>query len=217
MNYKPSLWLLALTTALISCQKEPDWAEQSNEYLVYTQKDASFEAGRYENYFIADSILLIDDAEEPQYLKGTEAEKIISRVALNMERAGYHRTDRKEEADLGLQLSYIFDTHYFTSYPYPSYWWWGYPGYWDPYYWGSYWVGWDYSFPISYSYSENSLLGEMVDLTARQEKGSKLNVVWNMYINGEVSGYRHFDSNRMQRGIDQAFYQSRYLNRNTNP
>lgn len=48
MNYKPSLWLLALTTALISCQKEPDWPEQSNEYLVYTQKDASFEAGRYE-------------------------------------------------------------------------------------------------------------------------------------------------------------------------
>lgn len=144
MNYKPSLWLLALTTALISCQKEPDWAEQSNEYLVYTQKDASFEAGRYENYFIADSILLIDDVEEPRYLKGTEAEKIISRVALNMERAGYHRTDRKKE-------------------------------------------------------------------------GSKLNVVWNMYINGEVSGYRHFDSNRMQRGIDQAFHQSRYLNRNTNP
>lgn len=115
MNYKPSLWLLALTTALISCQKEPDWAEQSNEYLVYTQKDASFEAGRYENYFIADSILLIDDAEEPKYLKGTEAEKIISRVALNMERAGYHRTDRKEEADLGLQLSYIFDTHYLSA------------------------------------------------------------------------------------------------------
>lgn len=57
----------------------------------------------------------------------------------------------------------------------------------------------------------------MVDLTDRQEKGSKLNVVWNMYINGEVSGYRHFDSNRMQRGIDQAFHQSRYLNRNTNP
>lgn len=212
MNYKQSLWLLALTSICISCQKEPDWTEESNEYLVYTERDATFDANRHSNYFIVDSILLIDDSEKPKYLTGPEAEKIISKVVQNMDRSGYHRVNSKDEADLGMQLSYIFDTYYFTSYPsYPPYWWWGYPGYWDPYYWGSYWDGWGYGFPISYSYSENSLLGELVDLTVPKEKNSKLTVVWNMYINGESSGYRHFDSNRMQRGIDQAFRQSSYL------
>lgn len=217
MNYKPSLWLLALTTALISCQKEPDWAEQSNEYLVYTQKDASFEAGRYENYFIADSILLIDDAGRTQISEGNRSGKNHLKGSTEYGTSGVSPHRPQGRSGFGSAAELYLQHTLFISYPYPSYWWWGYPSYWDPYYWGSYWVGWDYSFPISYSYSENSLLGEMVDLTARQEKGSKLNVVWNMYINGEVSGYRHFDSNRMQRGIDQAFYQSRYLNRNTNP
>lgn len=75
MNYRLSLCLVALTSFCHSCQKEPDWTEQSNEYLVYTQRDASFDANRYHNYFIADSILLIDDTAEPKYLKGQGSRK----------------------------------------------------------------------------------------------------------------------------------------------
>ena len=88
MNYRLSLCLVALTSFCHSCQKEPDWTEQSNEYLVYTQRDASFDANQHHNYFIADSILLIDDTAEPKYLKSQEAEKIISKVAQNMDRSG---------------------------------------------------------------------------------------------------------------------------------
>lgn len=217
MKYKKSFWLLTLSMTLFSCQKEPDWSEQSNEYMVYTQKDADFNADAHQYYFIADSILLIDDdVKEKKYLKGTEAQKIITEVIQNMDRSGYTRVMEKEQADLGLQLSYIYSTRYFTSYPNTPYWWWDYPGYWDPFYWGSYWNVWGYGFPVSYSYSENSLLGEMVDLKSTTKDQGQLSVVWNMYINGDVSGYRYFDSSRMLRGIDQAFNQSAYLNKQQN-
>lgn len=198
---------------LVSCQKDPDWDELDSEYIVYTQKDASFDFGadKHPTYFIPDSILVIGDWYEPEYMKGYTADEIISAVTDNMNRAGYQRVEKKEEASLGIQLSYISNTYYFTGYTASPYWWWGYPGYWSPWnYWGG-WGYWGYSFPVTYSYSDNSLLGEILDLNAPEGEDKELPVVWNMYINGDVSGSVHFDCHRMVRGVNQAFEQSEYL------
>lgn len=211
MRNKNLLLMLAMTSALISCQKEPDWEDMDNEYIVYTQRDEAFDVDAHQSYFVPDSILLIGDSEEAVYLKGSDAERVISSIVRNMDDAGYTRVKEKEDADLGIQLSYVSCTDYFISYISSPYWWWGYPGYWDPFYWGGYWGGWGYGFPITYSYSENSLLGEMVDLTSSKGENEKLPVVWNMYINGDISGYKRFDCNRMIRGIDRAFAQSAYF------
>lgn len=211
MRNKKFLAALVLSSLLFSCQKEPDWEEMDNEYVVYTQRDQSFDANMHQRYFIPDSILLIGDSREAVYLNGRDAENILSAVERNMEAAGYERAEKKEDADLGIQLSYVSSTTYFTGYVSSPYWWWGYPGYWDPFYWGGYWGGWGYGFPVAYSYSENSLLGELIDLTAPKGTEEKLPVVWNMYVNGDISGYMMFDSNRMIRGIDRAFMQSGYL------
>lgn len=210
MCYKKFLSMLALTTILLSCQKDPDWEEMDNEYVVYTQRDESFDANEHQYYFIPDSILIIGNFGEAIYMNGRDAENIIATVAQNMNNAGYTRVDNKEEADLGIQLSYVSNTSYFTGYTGSPYWWWGYPGYWDPFYWGG-WGYWGYGFPITYSYSENSLLGELINLNTPKGDDIKLPVVWNMYINGEASGSKFYDSNRMLRGIDQAFQQSVYL------
>lgn len=215
MRNKTILLMAALASTLVSCQRKPDWEDMDNEYLVYTQRDPSFDAGSHRSFFIPDSILLIGDSAEPVYLDGRDADNIIASVARNMEEAGYVRSEKKEEADLGIQLSYISCTNYFTGYDASPYWWWGYPGYWDPFYWGGYWGGWwGYSFPVVYSYSENSLLGEMVDLKAPKGDDTRLPIVWNMYVNGDQSDYIRYDSNRMLQGIERAFDQSAYLIKN---
>ena len=53
-----------------------------------------------------------------------------------MDGAGYMRTPDKEDADLGLQLSYVASTYYFNGYYNNGPWWNYYPGYWIPGYWG---------------------------------------------------------------------------------
>lgn len=208
--YKKSIFMFLSLFFLVSCQKEPDLNEMDNEYMVYTQNDTSFSPEEHSTFYIPDSILVISYSDKPEYMYNNISGKLIDAYVSNMEQMGYSRVTEKENADLGIQLSYISDTHYFTGYVSSPYWWWGYPGYWDPFYWGS-WIGWGYSFSINYSYSENSLLAEMVDLKSVEDKKHKLPVVWNAYISGDLSGYTHFDVNRMLRGIDRTFGQSPYL------
>lgn len=211
MHKKNLVIMLAAFPVLISCQKDPDWEDMDNEYMVYTHKSETLNIDRHQSFFIPDSVLLIGDKEDAVYLKGGNTDKIITAVVRNMETAGYVRVFNKEDADIGIQLSYISNTKYLTGYISTPYWWWGYPSYWDPYYWGNYWNSWWYGYSISYSYSENSLLGEMVDLKSSDKDNAKLSVIWNMYINGCISGYNNYDVNRMIRGVDQAFEQSNYL------
>ena len=117
---------------------------------------------------------------------------------------------REREADLGLQVSYIEDVHYFVNYPSPN-WWWGYPGYWDPFYWG-YGGYWGYSFPVYYSYDTNSLLTEIIDLTASDKsEDAEVPVLWNSFITGVSTGYAAFDIRRTVTGINQSFEQSPYF------
>lgn len=214
MKIKKLLLLAVVTILAVSCQKDPDWEESDNEYQVLAARDDSADFGNYSNYYIADSILLIGNQEKPTYMNQPTAQKIIDEFVSNMNERGYTQTENKEEADLGLQLSYVKSTHYLTGYVSTDpYWWWGYPSYWYPLYWGV-WGGWSYSFPVYYSYSENSLLAEMIDLNSPQGEDSKLPVIWNVYINGGLSGHAMYDSGRMLQGIDRAFEISPYLQKN---
>ena len=69
------------------------------------------------------------------------AQMIIKTVADNLKDRGYVQLDasEKENADLGIQLSYVESTYYFTTYTSPYYWfdgWWG-SAYWPGWCWGS--------------------------------------------------------------------------------
>ncbi len=206
---KRTLFIALFVVLLTSCQKEPDWDEFDNEYLVYTQHDDSVNMSGFNSYFISDKILVIGDTKEKVYMDQEKADVLIAEYVSLMNGRGYRQVSDKNNADLGIQVSYISSTYYFAEYTNP-YWWWGYPGYWDPYYWG-YWGSWGYGFPIVFSYSENSLLTEMVNLTSEKGTDKALPVVWNSYINGDVSGYTQYDADRLLRGIDQSFGQSPYI------
>lgn len=203
------LALALASVAFCACQKEPSTSSLHKDYLVYTGHDTDTNFAAVETYYIPDSILLIGRSDKTEYWKDADALEIIGTVVGEMNSAGYLRTDDKETADVGLQLSYVQKVTYFVGYDYP-YWWWYYPYYWTPGYWGD-WVGWHYPYSVYYGYTAGSLLMEMVDLEADQESGKKLPVVWDSFIGGLLTSSKELNQERTIAAVEQAFAQSPYL------
>ena len=91
-----------------------------NNYLVYTNYDKKADFKTFETYYLPDSILVIGDKENAEYWKDENAQEILSAYVANMNSRGYIRVDDREEADLGLQVSYVRSTYYFTDYGVPN-------------------------------------------------------------------------------------------------
>lgn len=211
--------LFLMILLLASCQKDPDMSKLSDDFVVFTNydKDAKFES--FNTFYVPDSVLIIGNEDKPAYWTATEADDVITKLVSSMEGRGYTRTMDKDGADLGIQVSYVESTRYFTDYngtDYP-YWWGNYPGYWHPGYWGptwgNSWNDWYYPYPVTYSYSVGSLLAEMVNLKTPTPKitGAKLPVLWTAYMSGLVSGSNKLDIQLTVRAIEQAFVQSPYI------
>lgn len=166
--------ILLAVFALVSCEKDPDMDKLDNEYLVFTSHDTSTKFNDFSTYYIPDSILIIGDKKDPEYWKDENAQIIINAFKTKMNAAGYTAAN-KDDADLGLQVSYVASTYYFHGYYNDGPWWGYYPGYWYPGYWGGNWGGgWYYPYPITYSYSTGSLLADMINLKNAPE-GQKEN------------------------------------------
>ena len=84
-----------------------------NEYLVFTSHDTSTKFNDFSTYYIPDSILIIGDKKDPEYWKDENAQIIINAFKTKMNAAGYTAAN-KDEADLGLQVSYVASTYYST-------------------------------------------------------------------------------------------------------
>lgn len=209
---KKLIYFVIAAFALTACREDPDLGDLSNDFLVFTNYDQSVDFNKYPTYYMPDSVMLISDKEQPEYWTGTKAEPILEAYADNMKTMGYTRIADKEQATLGLQISYVESISYFTEYHEP-YWWNGYPGYWGPGYWGN-WDHWYYPYAVVYTYSVGSLLTELVDLQAPQGDAKKLPVVWNSFMSGLLSGSQNFNMLLTVRAINQSFIQSPYLDRN---
>lgn len=200
--------LLLVLLVSVSCQKDPDMSDLSGNFLVYTDYDTTENFGEFETYYLPDSILLITSSKTPSYWKDEQAQLLLSTVVSNMNNYGYVRVADKESADLGLQLSYIESTYYFTNYSNP-YWWWDYPGYWYPGYWGGYWGGgWYYPYAVTYNYTTGSMLMEMIKLDTTAKK---LPIIWDAYMSGLLYSSNRLNVQLTASAIEQAFEQSTYL------
>ena len=206
---KRLLILSSLVLLAAACQKEPYSQDEDGEYLVYTApaKDVTFTDFR--TFDIADSVLVIGQKNKPFYSQSDNALALIQAYRTNMEKLGYIYLPSNPDAELGIQLTYIEQTERYVQYYDDPYWWLDYPGYWPAGYWGN-WTGWYYPYPVTYSYTTNALVTDMVDLTAGEENG-KLKIVWSCYIGGPASSSLQYDIDRMEDAIDQAFVQSPYL------
>lgn len=211
---KKLLSILSFTILmLVSCHKEPDTGRLDNDFVVMTDYDAEVDFSAFNTFYIPDSVLIIGNYPQPRYWTAGQTEEIVSIIETALTSRGYTRVDEKEDADLGLQTSYIEDISYFAGYTDYPYWWWGYPDYWGPGYWGD-WGGWYYPYRIVYSYRVGSLLTEMVDLKAiapRRDAGTRLTVLWTAYMQGLLSSSNQYNAELASRALNQAFAQSPYI------
>lgn len=201
--------LLLAVFAFAACEKDPDMDKLDNDYLVYTNYDKKADFKMFTSYYIPDSVMIISDKAEPEYWKGAAASGIIEAYKADLNSRGYVYTADKDAADLGVQVSYILNTYYFTSYG-QSEWWWGYPGYWGWDYWGN-WGGWYYPYAVNYSISSNSFLTEILNLKAPEGDKQKLPILWTSYLSGPVDYAGNVNQAMVVKAINQSFAQSLYL------
>ena len=201
--------ILLAVFAFAACEKDPDMDKLDNDYLVYTNYDKKANFKEFTTYYLPDKILVISDKEEPEYLEGEAAQEILAAYKSNMDNRGYTMAASKEDADLGVQVSYIKSTYFFTDYGQPE-WWWNYPGYWDAPYWGN-WGGWYYPYAVTYTYSTGSFITELLNLEATQGEKEKLPILWTSYMSGLLSGSTAVNTKLAIEGVNQAYTQSSYL------
>ena len=206
---KKILLISAVILSAVSCHKEP-YTDSDNEYLVYTTpgKDVNFTS--YRTFDLADSLLIIGQSKDPQYSQSDNSLALIQQVRTGMENMGYIYTPDNPDADLGIQLTFVVKTERYVQYYNDPYWWLDYPGYWSAGFWGNY-TGFYYRYPVSYTYSTNSLMIDMVNLTTPKTGNEALEVVWSAFIGGPAGFGPVSDLTKMKISIDQAFAQSPYL------
>ena len=202
--------LLLAVVAFAACEKDPDMGELENKYVVYTNYDKDVDFKQFQTYYLPDSILIIGDKDKTEYWTDANAQRIIDTYVFNMDNRGFLRVTERENADLGLQVSYVKNTYVYTDYGYPE-WWWGYPGYWNAPYWGNWGGGWYYPYAVSYSYSTGSFLTEALNLDAAQGQNAKLPIIWSAYMSGLLSGSTDTNVELATKAVSQAFAQSPYL------
>ena len=126
--------LFMLAMIVTSCEKDPDMNKLDSDYSVYTDYDNSVHFNEFSTYYLPDSILVPDNSLKANYWKDENAQNIISAVAHEMGQKGYVRTEDKEKANVGIQLSYAQQRIQMTT----GGW---YGGWWDAGFWGPYWGG----------------------------------------------------------------------------
>ncbi len=208
-SMKKILLFTAAALMLAACHKEP-YRDSDNEYLVYTSPGKNVDFSQYKTFYIADSLLVIGQRDKPVYSSTQAARNLILSYRTNLEGQGFIFTANAEEADLGVQLTYIIKTERYMQYYDNPYWWLDYPGYWPAGYWGS-WHGYYYPRPVIYTYTTNALLADIVNLKTELAEDTPLEILWTSYIGGPAGSSYQNDVKRMQDAIDQAFKQSPYL------
>ena len=208
---KKILLIPAVIIFAVACHKEP-YTDSDNEYLVYTSPGKQTTFTSFQTFDLADSLLIIGQSNKPVYSQSDNALALIQAVRTNMEKRGFIYTPDNPDADLGIQMTYVIKTERYVQYYRDPYWWLDYPGYWSPGFWGNY-TGFYYPYPVTYTFSTNSLMIDMVNPTVPKTGNEALEVVWSAYIGGPASTSTDYDVNRMKASIDQAFVQSPYLTR----
>lgn len=209
---KKILLISAAVMLLAACHKEPYPQDGDNQYLVYTSPGKDVNFTRFQTFDIADSLLVIGQSDKPMYSQSNNALALIQAFRTNMEKRGFIYTPSNPDADLGIQLTYVIKTERYVQYYDDPYWWLDYPGYWPSGYWGN-WTGFYYPRPVTYTYTTNALLTDIVNLTGEEEAGKPLEILWTSYIGGPAGASLQGDIKRMEAAIDQAFVQSAYLTR----
>jgi len=199
-----SLLFIGMTSMLWGCY--PDGPEYYGDYdIVYTNYEKDFNFSNHRNYAIPDRVVKIegniDQGAGPAFVSDVYAIQMLERMKSNMASLGYTLVSDTTDADFVLFPSALETTN--VGYYY-DYWGYYYGWYYPPY------GGWYYPYPMTYSYQSGSLIMNLID-NKNLTPDDKHTVVWVGIVNGLLEGTSADFSNRMNKGVDQAFTQSQYL------
>lgn len=213
-NYLSFLFILTITIMLTSCYPGgPEYIDEMD--LVGTRYDKSFDFSKVDTYMLPDSIVRLDDPDNPDNNLPSNSDfddDILDLIKQNMDGLGYEYQPDTNQGypDIVLTVSAV-STRNAGYYWYYWYDYWGWWGYWPPYYgpgWGGYYP---WGSVLMYSYTTGTLIISMIDVESYDPDEEEATIRWNASINGVLEGSDQYILNRIERGINQAFSQSAYL------
>ena len=190
--------------AVAACKLQPDAEDLLNDMVVVTNYDESVNFDDFATYYLPlDSIGLITNEGQVEWLEDDYASMVTSAVRHNLSSTGRTRTENAP--DLAVNVYVVKNIELYQSVVYPNYY--GYPGY------GGYGYSGYYNYPqiVNYQSQMTIMVIELVDLVNIDPTTNQARVIWTANI-GDL--LQSFDPERkVVEAIDQAFLQSEYLNR----
>lgn len=225
--FRYSIYLLMISFPLLFNSCYPGGMEYYNESdIVLSMHDESFDFQANKKYFMADTVYIAgsEDIDQTDINHNHDA-TILGAVATQLDAAGYTRiepngvhTDSMLIDSANVLVSIVITRSDYGGIGYipgGGSWWGYYPGWgydpWNP------WYPWypDYGWGVSYvyTYSTGSLFIEMANTDGIEEVAGEPQVplVWQATVNGLLSENTENMTWRIEKGIEQCFEQSPYL------
>lgn len=190
---------------VMSCEPQPEDAELLDQLAVFTDYDTEVDFNSYVTYAIpTDTISLYSNASSSKFLTAGNSDyprPVVNAIKTNMNNRGFVLKTRKENPDLGINVSLIHDFNvyqnvYYGGGGYGG----GYYGYGSSYYYPSY---------VTTSTTNNgTLIIEIVDLK-NKTPDNKVKVIWTGTMGDVINAVDII--NQSVNGVTQAFTQSAYL------
>jgi len=219
-----------------SCYRPQDTVYLDELDITLTYYENTFDFQQYNTFALRDSVGLItnyltDEEIADFYKNGGANDQIRSLIRQKFQELGYTEVTEEEEYDFGVNMVAMF-VNTTTIVGYPG-WWYGYGGYYGWY--GGWWYPW-YGYPwyyTAYQYQTGTILLEMADGASLREyqefidgkTDDELDMIppedfpevlfrWQGLIQGVLGSTADYNKNRGERGINEAFAQSPYLQKN---
>jgi hypothetical protein len=195
--------LCMIMFVLLGCY--PDGPDYVNDLdLVVTRYDKAFKFQEMKTYAIPDFVVKITgnlaQGDQVEVIDDEYSKLIVDAVRSNLDFYGWEETDAVN-ADVVIFPTAISTTTFVWYYDW-WYWDWWYP--WDSW-------GWYYPYDIyGNSYTSGSVFLQLTYHDG-QTAADNIPVPWAAVLNGLLEGNRSEVDTRIERGIDQAFQQSPFL------
>jgi hypothetical protein len=223
-SFKKTILFSSLLVLLASCYKTPEDINNDDLDMTITIGDKTRNFTQYNTFTVDDTIKLVKilnggTVESDSVMGDSDAAYIMNELIKKMNTFGYTYTADTSLADLHI-IAHAMDVisegsgvdcydpgywyGYGGGYYYPG---WGYPSYGYPWYGGCY----------SYSYfnRKGTIIWDLFD--RKNHNGTQIEVVWTASIIGVLNESGNLNKySRIDRGINEAFLQSPYLDKSSN-
>ena len=208
----------ALVMALGACYPGDISSVEETDVVLTIHSGNDFSA--FNTYAMPDTVIdVCENADDPECENALDVDhsydsEILAQIASRMQGYGYQRVPIDEVDENNLPDVFLIVSVSATRRTSATVWWpwWGWGGWWPG--WGP---GWGPGYPaVSVTqWDQGTLEMTMIDPTDTDPDNEIFNVQWDATLSGVLSSASGpIDTNRIDRGIQQAFDQSPYLQTN---